>query len=410
MAAAAAGTKQQIAFYGSTPAYRRRARAPRLGRPPDRAQPPVQAGRVGGDGRADRRRHPRRLRRRRPSRTRSPPRCSSASATSSTAQLLPPVPADDDRWAPCSPASTGRRSDVTARLGPAAGRRRGSGPAQRALQLARRVFGRLPGATSTTPRRAGRRRRAPGRRRRRRSSVRRRSALVSATTTIALLPWRRSTPKAMTLPARTPSTSADGPLDVLGEDVAAADDDHVLEPAADDQLAVDQVAQVAGAQPAVVEGRGGGLGPLVVAGGHARCPGSRARPTSRSAIDVARLGIDDPDLQAGRRRGRAWPAGGRRRRRRSAGRGVALGLEDSAGRPTSTRMPLTGRGTCRRWRPRPSRRRGTPRRGRAPGGAPASTNASTVAGSTGSAPLRAMRQRRQVEARRSGRRARAARA
>ena len=32
------GVQQQIAFYGSTPAYRRRARAARLGRPPARAQ------------------------------------------------------------------------------------------------------------------------------------------------------------------------------------------------------------------------------------------------------------------------------------------------------------------------------------------------------------------------------------
>ena len=41
------------------------ARPPRLGRPPDRAEHPVQAGRVGGDGRAHRRRDAQRLRRRR---------------------------------------------------------------------------------------------------------------------------------------------------------------------------------------------------------------------------------------------------------------------------------------------------------------------------------------------------------
>ena len=38
---------QQIAFYGSTPAYRGGARAPRLGRPADRAQPAVE-GRASG--------------------------------------------------------------------------------------------------------------------------------------------------------------------------------------------------------------------------------------------------------------------------------------------------------------------------------------------------------------------------
>ena len=59
------------------------ARAPRLGRPPARAQHPVQAGRVGGDGRAHRRRDARRLRRGRP-RSRVPARCSPASATWST--------------------------------------------------------------------------------------------------------------------------------------------------------------------------------------------------------------------------------------------------------------------------------------------------------------------------------------
>jgi hypothetical protein len=52
---------------------------------------------------------------------------------------------------------------------------------------------------------------------------------------------------------------ADGPLDVLGEHVAAADDDDVLDPAAQDELTVEQVGEVAGAQPAVVEHRRGGV-------------------------------------------------------------------------------------------------------------------------------------------------------
>ena len=57
MAAAITGTKKQIAFYASTPAYRGGARASRLGRRAARAHPAVQAGRVGRDGRPDRRRH-----------------------------------------------------------------------------------------------------------------------------------------------------------------------------------------------------------------------------------------------------------------------------------------------------------------------------------------------------------------
>ena len=68
-AAAVTGTRKQIAFYGSTPAYRARARAARLGRPADELQRAVEAGRVGRDGRADRRRGARRVRRRRPAST-----------------------------------------------------------------------------------------------------------------------------------------------------------------------------------------------------------------------------------------------------------------------------------------------------------------------------------------------------
>ncbi len=56
------GTKQQIAFYGSTPAYKGRPRPPRVGRPPGRPQPDVEGGEVEGDGRAHHRRHPRDLR------------------------------------------------------------------------------------------------------------------------------------------------------------------------------------------------------------------------------------------------------------------------------------------------------------------------------------------------------------
>ena len=105
---------------------------------------------------------------------------------------------------------------------------------------------------------------------------------------------------AITLPARTPSTARDGPLDVLGEDVAAADDDHVLDPAAQDQLAVEQVGEVAGAQPAVVEQRGGGVGAAVVAGRHRRAADDQLADVALRAL-LERVRVDDADLQPGDR-------------------------------------------------------------------------------------------------------------
>ena len=59
---------------------------------------------------------------------------------------------------------------------------------------------------------------------------------------------------------------ADGSFDVLGEDVAAADDDDVLDPPAQHQLTVDEVGEVTGAQPAVAEQLGGGVNPHTVVG------------------------------------------------------------------------------------------------------------------------------------------------
>ena len=92
----------------------------------------------------------------------------------------------------------------------------------------------------------------------------------------------------------------DGALDVLGEHVAATDDDHVLDPAAQHQLAVEQVRQVAGAQPPVVEQRRGGVVALVVAG-RDRGPAQQqlADVTLRELLEG--LGIDDAHLQAGDR-------------------------------------------------------------------------------------------------------------
>ena len=243
MAAAADGAKQQIAFYGSTPAYRGGARAPRLGRPAGRAQRAVQARASGWRW-----------------------------ASSSTDEILDAfaVVAEPDEGRRRARRPLRRRDRPAQLLRAVPGRRRGRSAkpccagftgAERVSYDVRRlelgvevavrhserwslpddVLGRLPGGHQhdvlggqahgvADPVGDG----ARGR-------VARSPSLVSATTTMPSLPGCRSTPKAMTLPARTPSTSADRPLDVLGEHVAAADDDHVLDPAAHDQLAVDQV-------------------------------------------------------------------------------------------------------------------------------------------------------------------------
>ena len=99
MEPAAAGTRQQIAFYGSTPAYKPRARHPRVGRPAGGAQRPVEAGRVGEDGHAHRRRDPQHVRRRRPARADRPRAAPAATATSSAAiSFYAPYKSDPDRW------------------------------------------------------------------------------------------------------------------------------------------------------------------------------------------------------------------------------------------------------------------------------------------------------------------------
>src|SRR2546422_1354629 len=89
-----------------------------------------------------------------------------------------------------------------------------------------------------------------------------------------------------------------GPLDVLRVDVAAADDDQVLDAAADHQLPVDEVAEVAGAEPAVVEGGLGGVGPAGVAAGHRRAPDLQLADLPLGPY-VAADRVDDPDLEAG---------------------------------------------------------------------------------------------------------------
>ena len=120
-----------------------------------------------------------------------------------------------------------------------------------------------------------------------------------------------------------PVDSADGALDVLREHVAATDDDHVLDPPAQHQLAVEQVGEVAGAQPVVVEQRGGGVGTLVVAGRH-------RGPADQQLADVA-LGrgsnVSGSTIRISRP-GSGRPSSGRRRavRARSSGSSMSTGL------------------------------------------------------------------------------------
>ena len=115
----------------------------------------------------------------------------------------------------------------------------------------------------------------------------------------------------MTLPARTPSSAADGALDVLGEHVAAADDDDVLDPAAQHELAVEQVGEVAGAQPAVAEQRRGGVGALVVAGRDRRAAEQQLADVALGQLLAASRGRR-PASPARAPACRAAAAGGRR--------------------------------------------------------------------------------------------------
>src|SRR5207244_5041757 len=76
--------------------------------------------------------------------------------------------------------------------------------------------------------------------------------------------------------------------------LTALTDDEVLRPAADEELAAGEVAEIPGVQPAVAQRLGGGLGILEVALHHrrpARDDGADAPLGPRTA-----LLIDDPDL------------------------------------------------------------------------------------------------------------------
>ena len=96
MEAADKAVRQQIAFYGSTPAYRPVLELHGWGDLQTGAQHALQAGRVGEDGRADRRRHPRTPSPSSARSTRWPPRCATASRAWSTASAS----TRPTRWTP----------------------------------------------------------------------------------------------------------------------------------------------------------------------------------------------------------------------------------------------------------------------------------------------------------------------
>ena len=123
LAVAVKGTKDQIAFYASTPAYRAGARPARLGRAAARAHPPVEGGALVRHGRRHRRRAAPRLRRRRAGRPRSArgsgsdgarsrPASRSTPPTRSTPRCGPrsSTPSGPDGWALAPTTRRGRRS------------------------------------------------------------------------------------------------------------------------------------------------------------------------------------------------------------------------------------------------------------------------------------------------------------
>ena len=100
-------------------------------------------------------------------------------------------------------------------------------------------------------------------------------------------------------------------LDLGGIDVLAAADDHVAQPAAgDDQAAIlAQVAQVAGAQPAVDDdGFRRGLGLACNSPPSPSAPGPGSRRSRPAAGAPASRGCDDAQLVVGQRPARRLPA------------------------------------------------------------------------------------------------------
>ena len=154
------------------------------------------------------------------------------------------------------------------------------------------------------------------------------------------------------------------PLDVGRIDVAAAHDDHVLDPAADHHLAVDQVAEIAGVQPAVGALGGHRVRPPSGSGRSPHSPRRCSTPTSRSATARRPHRRRRPRSRAAAdpAPGRSWFHAVRRRLRSHPGRRstgtarVARAPAPSPARcPPSTASPTDG--TTPPASPRPSRRR-----------------------------------------------------
>ena len=194
----------------------------------------------------------------------------------------------------------------------------------------------------------------------------------------------------------------DGPLDVFGEHVAAADDDDVLDPAAQRRAGR----------------RGCRRGRRCTATRRGTAPASpphacssRASPRCRGAAARRRDARAAPRGCRGRRPsspcpGTAVPSIGSRRARtaRSSGSAISTGLATRVRSSTSRSTVSHIRPAPRRGNEPPIAVSAMPKAGNTapasnPNGSAASTNASTAFGSTGSAPRQRERQRRQVEAR-----------
>ena len=162
----------------------------------------------------------------------------------------------------------------------------------------------------------------------------------------------RLTAKAATSPRAHAVQMLDRPLEILRPDVAAADDDQVLAATGDHELAVDEVAEIAGVEPAVLE--------QDAVGGERRCGNSptsgsgrwmQTRPIGRSGQRpvLRRRGSRPRSRGIGRPHSDEAAAAAPRRRRPSAG---------TARRSTSSGLAAADDVDLRR--PRPAARRSRP--------------------------------------------------
>ena len=160
--------------------------------------------------------------------------------SSAGGDLLPRAVRGDAGRRPRQPQLTGRRAS-SGRLRPARAGRRGSGrgrasagacPTRSSAGCPARTSTTSIGGTPTASRHRGRRTDVVHRRARRRSCV-------SATTTIDFAASRAVAAERDDVAGAHAVDVRRGPLDVLGEHVAPADDDHVLDAPAHHELAVD---------------------------------------------------------------------------------------------------------------------------------------------------------------------------